>query len=157
MGETRLHLRWKGELPPATSIHDVRKLTEGDTPQLAELMIAAYRGTIDYEGETDADAEQEIARTFSGAYGPLVTESSLGVWIDQSLQSAVIVSRFEDEPFFVFCMTKYEAKQKGYCRTLMLQSLAALLESGSKTAHLYVTAANEPAVNLYKKLGFAEA
>ena len=39
-------------------------------------MLAAYRGTVDDEGESEADAVAEVERTLRGGYGPLLDEGS---------------------------------------------------------------------------------
>ncbi len=45
----------------------LRAVTQDDIPALAQLMLDAYRGAIDDEGETLADALAYVQGTFAGA------------------------------------------------------------------------------------------
>ena len=57
--------------------------------QLAELMLEAYRGTPDDEGETLEDAQDEIGATLVGQYGPLNLEASAAHYDGEALASAL--------------------------------------------------------------------
>ena len=46
-----------------------RPVRPDDQPALAVLMLAAYRGTADDEGEGPDEATAEIHRLFGGGYG----------------------------------------------------------------------------------------
>jgi hypothetical protein len=64
--------------------HDLvvaRPLVESDAPDLATLMLAAFRGTVDDEGE-DIQAREEVRRTFAGAYGQMM-------WIHPSWSTTI--------------------------------------------------------------------
>jgi GNAT superfamily N-acetyltransferase len=140
---------------PASS--DVRSLTLSDVPAVGRLMYDAYLGTVDYAGETVADAIEETRRTFEGAHGPFLSDASPGLFVDGDIQSAVIVTLFENEPLLAFCITRPAYQRRGYCRRLVLDSLRALHRAGYKSANLYVTKANAPALDLYRQLHFDDA
>lgn len=53
--------------PPAA--WTARPFEGSDATAVGTLMMAAYRGTIDDEGETEADAIAEVERVVAGAYG----------------------------------------------------------------------------------------
>ena len=56
----------------------VRAVSPGDLLKLAELMLDAYRNTIDYEGEGIAEALAEVADYFSrAAKYPAISQLSL--------------------------------------------------------------------------------
>jgi ribosomal protein S18 acetylase RimI-like enzyme len=95
-----------------------------------------------------------MQRTFDGAYGAVIAEATLGLFAEGEIQSAVVVTLFENEPLYAFCITRARFKRRGFCRALMYESLAALHRAGYETAHLYVTDNNEPAVNLYERIQF---
>lgn len=85
----------------------------------------------------------------------MLWDASLGVQIGDRIESAVILTVFREEPLFAFCLTRPGHRRRGFCRSLMIEALHALRQAGRPRAHLYVTRANDPAVNLYAQLGFA--
>lgn len=148
--------RQLGELttPTAPPSVTIRPLLLEDIPELSALMVAAYRGEVDDEGETEDDALTELSATFAGKYGEFLAQSSLGLWRAEGLVSAVVATVYHETPLFAFCMTTSAFKRRGYCRLLMRRSLKAMRDDGWERVHLYVTAANTPAVSLYRQLGF---
>jgi hypothetical protein len=134
----------------------VRNLSSSDALALASLMFAAYHGGVDDGGESEEDALTEVQDTFNGRYGPYFPQASFGLWQNGQLISAVIVTLFNNLPLFAFCMTDPEHKRKGNCQYLIQQSLRALREAGWHHVRLYVTAANTPALTLYRQVGFSQ-
>lgn len=45
-------------------------------PEIGRVLLAAYRGTVDDEGETEDVAIGEVERTVEDQYGPFVQEAS---------------------------------------------------------------------------------
>jgi GNAT superfamily N-acetyltransferase len=140
---------------PSTSFA-TRAVVPSDKEALAVLLYAAYRGTIDDEGDSFADALVEIERTFHGDYGRLLPETSFVVEDGEFLSSACLVSFFEPHaaPLVVFLITRPEAKRRGLARQLLEQSINALLDAGTSRLTLFITDGNEPAKRLYEALGF---
>ena len=134
----------------------IRNAQEADVRNLALLMYAAFRGTVDDEGDTLADAQQEIEKTFSGAYGRLMLDASFVIEQEDVLASACLVSWYEpaESPFVVFTMTRPEFKRRGMARALLQASMNALRSAGHDRLALIVTRDNEPAMTLYTRLGF---
>ena len=60
-------------MPVSTGWH-VRPVLSSDREALSALLYGAFRGTVDDDGETFADASAEIGKTFAGAYGRLLPE-----------------------------------------------------------------------------------
>lgn len=120
------------------------------------LLYAAFRGTVDDEGETLDDARQEIAKTFAGSYGRLLPDASFVIEQDDVLASACLISWYEgmDAPFVVFTMTRPEFKRLGMAQVLLRTSMNTLLDAGYDRLTLIVTRKNEPAMSLYTRLGF---
>src|SRR5262245_58530706 len=153
-GKSRLHLYCATRGHEPVFIAGSRVLNIQDAAALAALMVSAYRGTVDYEGETEVEGLAEIERTMKGGYGDWLQDYSLGPWIDESLVSAVVVTMFEGLPLYAFCLTRGGDKRQGHCERLMRRSLGLLYRRRFPKAHLFVTASNEPAEKLYRKLGF---
>lgn len=131
-------------------------VTPEEAQDLAVLLYAAYRGTIDDDGETFADAQAEIAKTFSGAYGQFLPEASFLIREGEFILSACLISWYEStqSPFIVFMMTRPEYKGRGMGRVLLQFSMNKLIEMGYSKLSLIVTDGNAHAQQLYQNLGF---
>jgi len=125
-----------------------------DAPQLATLMLNAYRGTVDYEGENEDGAIAEVQKTLRGSAGPFDWLCSRVVEREGILASAALVTRWQDRPFIAFTMTAAAFKRNGLAWACMLDAMRALAASGETEARLMVRIANTPAVALYESLGF---
>ena len=127
-----------------------------DADDLAILLHAAFRGTIDDEGETHADARKEIDKTFAGEYGLWLPECSFVLEQGEFLASACLISWYEPSaaPFVVFTMTRPEYKGQGMARYLLKRSINALIAQEYSHLELLVTDGNKPAQALYASLGF---
>ena len=134
----------------------VRTIRNSDEEDLAILLYAAFRGTVDDEGETFSDAIAEIDSVFSGRYGKLLPGCSFVIEQGEFLASACLVSWFElhDAPLVVFTMTRPEFQRRGMSRVLLRHSVNALLAAGYDRLTLVVTESNEPAKRLYESIGF---
>lgn len=133
-----------------------RAIRASDAEDLAMLLYAAFRGTIDDTGETFADAIKEIERTLAGDYGRLLLDCSFTIEARDVLSSAGLISWYEPigSPFVVFTMTRPENKAQGMARFLIQQSINALLDRGYSRLSLLVTEGNVPAQRLYASMGF---
>jgi ribosomal protein S18 acetylase RimI-like enzyme len=131
-----------------------RAFTPTDTAAVGALMLAAYRGTVDDEGEAEADAVAEAERTLDGEYGPLLADCSFAVADGDRILGASMVTLFESDPILTYLVVHPEMKRQGIGTFLVASSGNALLSAGHSQLVLFVTEANEPAVNLYRKLGF---
>ena len=133
-----------------------RPVLTSDREDLAILLYAAFRGTIDDEGETFADAIAEIDKAFAGDYGDLLLDCSFVIERDEFLASACLIGLSEPDgvPLVVFSMTRPDAQRQGLARYLLGQSIDALLDRGYGQLRLVVTEGNAPAQSLYASLGF---
>ncbi|MDQ5827780.1 MAG: GNAT family N-acetyltransferase [Chloroflexota bacterium] len=157
MGKLEMSLSLEG-LPERAGRSEpagVRRIRPGDEQGLAELMLEAYRGTVDDEGSTLEDALKETKATLSGRYGRLLWEHSFLVEEGcQALLCASLVTSFEGAPLLAFSMTRPSHKRQGLAGALILQSARSLREAGHEKLLLFVTEENLPARKLYEKLGF---
>lgn len=135
-----------------------RAVRETDAQDLAILMYASFRGTIDDEGETFANAVREIEKTLIGDYGKLLLECSFVIEEGELLASACLISWFDlhEAPLVVFTMTRPEHKGQGMARFLLQRSINSLIDQGYSQLTLIVTDGNRPAQDLYVSLGFRE-
>jgi GNAT superfamily N-acetyltransferase len=142
-----------GEMP-IPAIDGLRLPSDADMHQLASLMYSAYRGTIDDEDETEAEALIEVQKTFTGAYGVFVPSCSAVVERGGRLLSATLVTRWQDRPFVAFSMTEPNSKRTGLARACLIAAMSRLHAAGEHELGLVVTMANFPAISLYTSLGF---
>jgi ribosomal protein S18 acetylase RimI-like enzyme len=117
-------------------------------------MLVAYRGTVDDEGESEPDAIAEVERTMGGEYGPLLDDCSFVVEDRERIVGASMTTLFDSDPLLTYLVVDPEMQRRGIGTFLVAASGNALLSAGYARLDLFVTEANEPAVNLYQKLGF---
>lgn len=134
----------------------IRAATRDDADDLAILLYAAFRGTVDDEGESFDEAVREIEKTLTGAYGRLLFDCSFVIEDSGLLASACLISFYEPSasPFVVYTMTRPEFKGRGMGRTLLKRSINGLVDRGYARLELIVTDGNVPAQRLYTALGF---
>lgn len=147
---------------PAPADTDCRTVAESDREALAELMLDAYRGTVDYNGETLEDARKETEHTISGSYGRFLPGCSFVAAGAGGLDAATLVTLLDEgepdeTPLLAFVMTRKSRQGRGIADALIRRSVAALRGQGHRRLSLVVTAANTVACRLYTRLGFAEA
>jgi GNAT superfamily N-acetyltransferase len=147
-----------GSAPGPTGLA-CRAAAQSDQKALAELMLDAYRGTVDYDGESLDDALSEIRHTLSGSYGRFLSECSFVFDGEAGLSSACLVTLLnegkpDETPLLAFAMTRKLDQRRGLSSALILRSVAVLSGLGYSRLSLAVTADNTPARRLYEKLGF---
>lgn len=143
-------------LAPSKSPEDeaLRAPRPSDSNALGHLMHRAYHGTIDYEGESEDESVREVEKTFRGDYGAFAWEASQVYEREGKLLSATLVTRWQERPFVAFSITDPDHKRRGLARKCMLAAMGILHAAGEHELRLAVTLANEPAVMLYRSLGF---
>lgn len=136
-----------GTIPPDL---EVRTPFEEDRLPLADLMMDAYVGTIDYDGETHEQAVEEV----DGAFSPesLLAESRVAV-DDGVIQSAVLVSLNQGEAFIGYVMTRAGIKNQGLA-TALLDLSAEARSAGYSQIRAWITAGNHPSERIFLRAGF---
>jgi GNAT superfamily N-acetyltransferase len=133
-----------------------RNITHSDYQSLGKLMLEAYKGTIDYDGESLEDSIGEIKGTLEGKYGHLSGPASYVIEENGVSAAAVIftINEKENLPLLTFAMTHPKFKNRGMSKFLIQKSLNSLIELGYKKCFLVVTEGNQPAQSMYEKMGF---
>lgn len=131
-------------------VGDVRNVSPDDLEGLAQLMLDAYRGTIDYEDETYEDAVTEVRSFFEN--DPAL-EHSYVVEIDGKVVSAVLVAMVDDDPFIGYVMTDPDHKGAHIGRSLVHHALSGAKAAGYPRTVFYITAGNHPSEALFASLG----
>jgi ribosomal protein S18 acetylase RimI-like enzyme len=133
-----------------------RPFEPSDVAAIGTLLLAAYRGTVHDEGETESDAVAEVKSTIDGAYGPFLHEASFVVEEGGRSLGASLVTLYESLPFLAHIVVHPDMQRRGIGTLLIEASGKALHSASHAEMELIVTEANESAVNLYRKLGFRQ-
>lgn len=126
--------------------------------RLAPLMLAAYRGTPDDEGETLQDTVEVIRSAIAGGLGTWLAQASF-VAVDgggRPIGAVVTVQEGDGAPFIAFVFTHPAYTGHGVAARLISHVSRVLAEAGHPELRLWVSAGNERALRLYRHLGFAE-
>lgn len=135
---------------------NIRLVSNDDVEAIGEVMLEAYRNTIDSEGETLEDAIGEVQATLNGKYGPFLKNASLIAFFDKTAAAAILFTWSDKEkmPLLAFSMTHAKYKGQGFAKKLIKLGLDRLSAEGNSECCLVVTEGNEPAFSIYKDLGF---
>ena len=141
-------------IPPGFRLAAARR-ADGDA--LAELMLAAYRDTIDYAGETQADARQEVAEYFEGECGgAALLDCSALYWAGAALVSACLISHWDERghPLVAYVMTHPDYKGQGLAKRLVTVACRLLGQAGCSRLYAVVTDGNTSSERVFSGLGF---
>lgn len=128
----------------------VRSLAPSDRDALAQLMLDAYVGTIDYEGESLDEALSEVDSWLADS--PLL-EHSFAAVTDDELRSAILVMELHGEPFIAIVMTHPAVKRMGYGGMVARATLESLRDAGHRRVVFYITNGNTASESLFSGLG----
>jgi RimJ/RimL family protein N-acetyltransferase len=129
---------------------EIRSITENDLDVLANLMLDAYIGTIDYEGETLQEAVGEVESYFDGE--PMI-EHSFAASIDGEIASTVLVLLWQGGPFIGYARTVPAYKNKGLGRLLVAATMTSLHQVDHTHLTLFITEGNTPSEAMFKAVG----
>ena len=139
------------------NLGNVTPFSSTELAQSAELMVDAYRDSTDWEeGDGVETATNEIVRATNSGYGRFIPEASLS-WLDQNGNPVgqIVCALEAENPIVLFVYTAADWKGRGIASSLINIACLRLATLGYTSVSLYVTDTN-PAVELYKKLGFAQ-
>jgi ribosomal protein S18 acetylase RimI-like enzyme len=129
-----------------------RAPTPEDAEALAQLMLDAYRGTIDYFDETIDDARDEVASYLENGARldwSRVHEDEGGI-----LDSAVLAASIGGEALVCFAMTAAAVKGWRLAARLLDEVLNALQSAGLSEVSAVITVGNDPSERLFTRAGF---
>lgn len=151
----RRKIRYEIALTPPGDIAEpvgfvTRNVVAGDRDALARLMLDAYMGTIDYEGETISEALDEVDGWFAGS---ALLEHSYVAVVDDRVVSAVLAMWIDDAPFIAIVMTDPASKKTGFGRAVTVCSLVSMANAGHDHVVFYITEGNTASERLFTSLG----
>lgn len=154
MSTKRLKMRAQLGPQPPGGAWATRSAGRADRQALADLMIVAYRGTIDDGGETPEEALAEIDHTLGGAYGAFLPTCSFLAEEAGRAVAASLVTSWAEAPLVAFLMVDPGFQRRGLGEQLLRASMEALWRQGNRELLLFVTDGNAPAQRLYRRVGF---
>jgi GNAT superfamily N-acetyltransferase len=143
------------DVPPPPGPVASRPVRAGDGTALGLLAYAAYRGSVDDNGEHQAWHVADLTSALEHEYGRLLTPVSRAVPAGDELIAAVVFTWWDDLPLLAFCLTHPDHQGRGLATRLVTHAARELAAEGHEVMHLAVTETN-PARALYERLGFRE-
>ncbi len=136
-----------------------RSPTPDDAELLGELMLDAFRGTLDYDGETLDEAIQEVRAYFAGTHGRALLACSTLCMERGTLAAACLVTWWDlrQAPLITYVMTGSDRKRRGLGASVLQRSLACLSRTGERSVRAVVTKGNRASERLLAGVGFAPA
>lgn len=138
------------ELEPTSTDLVTRRVLDTDRIALAALMLDAYKGTIDDEGETTDDALEAVDRYFSG----MVHEHSLVVTEHDRVVAMALVVVVDDVHYVDPIAVATDHKRKRIGRRAVTMLLDSLAGAGVTEVGATITDGNVASERLFLGLGF---
>jgi RimJ/RimL family protein N-acetyltransferase len=135
----------------------MRRVEPADLLPMAELMLDAYRSTIDYEGETLSEAVAEVQRYFSStAEDPPLLGHSVLLTSGLTLRCSCLVKQwhYRQCPLIGYIMCHPAWKGRGLAALALAESLHLLKEAGFSQVRAFITEGNVPSERLFLRAGF---
>ena len=145
------------EAPETASNLSLRDGASADLDALAVLMIDAYLGTIDYDGETLEDALNEVQAYQRGDRGgqALLDQSRLA-FVDEELVGACLASMWRERgvPVIAYVMTAAGWKGHSVAKLMLRMVLEGLAKAGYDEVRAVITEGNIPSERLFASFKF---
>lgn len=128
-----------------------------DAAMLAELMLDAYRNTIDYEGESITEAISEVDSYFSrSSMDPTVASHSLVLVFHDTIVCACLLEFWQKRsvPFVSFVMSRSTHKRQGLATFALQEAIDRLQQAGWAELRTIITENNAASEALFANAGF---
>lgn len=152
MARTRSEYRLAQRTDPPTAQHRifVRLLDAADRSVLPPLLLAAYRGTIDDDGEDLDDAVEAIDRIIDRAIPSLAFVAEVG----EQVAGFSFVIELDGIHYIDPVVVAPESKRTGVGAAAVRRCLDALAEVGVTEVGATITDGNVASETLFRRLGF---
>ena len=101
------------DVPPPPGPIASRPVRAGDGTALGLLAYAAYRGSVDDNGEHEAWHVADLTSALEDEYGRLLTPVSKAVPAGDELIAAAVFTWWDDLPLLAFCLTHPDHQGRG--------------------------------------------
>ena len=136
----------------------LRRPAQGDAEALGELLLDAYRGTIDYEGEDLAAATGVVRDFFAGKEYPPDIAASVVAWRGPTPAAFCMIAEWQARScrFVEYVATRSGEKRRGVGRLVLGESLRRLSRAGHPEVRAVITLGNTASDALFRRLGFED-
>lgn len=145
-------------VPPELSGEPPANPGSDDQQRLRMAYFDAFRETERYIGTTDevawADAEERIAKWFTGRYGQISTPASFARIEHGVIQAFTLVTEFRGAPRLAVWAVPPAYQGLGAGRTILAWSVQALWGAGERELHAYLDTGESQALATLGHLGF---
>ena len=151
-GKERTRSEYRLSLPVvggAELMDAVRRLGPDDLDAVAVLMLDAYRGTVDDEGETMVEALEAAEFLIDDAE----LSHSWAIDGDGVALAVCVVNHFHGVHYVNLIAVAAEAKRRGLGRALVAHALVGLHEAGVAEVGAAITDGNVASEGLFASLG----
>ena len=136
--------------PPAVTVPPTRPPADDDRRAIADLLLDAYRGTIDDEGETDDDALAAADHSLA----IVDRDASVVLTEDERIVALSFVITLDGRPYIDPVVTTAARKGRGLGSSVVAASLQRLHDRGLDEVGAVITDGNTPSERLFTALGF---
>ncbi len=162
----RLRHEWRLALPSSVKAKrsgacaglKLRRPAREESAALGALLLDAYRGTLDDEGDDLAAAVAEAEGYFAGKHGRAMPEASVVAWRGQTPVGACLVGWWAAHacPFIVEVAVRSDAKGRGVGRLVLGEAVRRLGRAGETEVRAVITEGNDPSKGLFRACGFED-
>lgn len=151
---------WTCSLESASVLHpfhrNIRLATRADAAALGRLFHAAFLGTKDEFGQSEADYRKKAEAIIADRYGEWLSKASFVFEANSRLCSACLVSNYAPygSPVIAIIATLPQTKRSGYGKALLQASVCALDALGHRRCCAMITRDNTPSKRLFASCGF---
>lgn len=136
----------------------LRPPEEPEVLGLASFLRDAYEGHMEQAFGMHVGAESDwrdyVAAIFKGEAGAFLPDASFVSMDGERIVGAILATHWMGAPLVAELGVARERRGQGLGRALVQASMNRLAERGESRVALYVTLGNDPAIALYRRLGF---
>lgn len=130
------------------------KETDSLKQSLAKHYYQAFHGTVDDEGKSLIDWDEEIQSVFEERYGKVMTEHSFYLEQESEIIASIFLTKFRGIPLIAYLAVDKNFRGNSLGELLIQYSCHSLASSDYQEIYLAVNEENLVAYSLYKKMGF---
>jgi ribosomal protein S18 acetylase RimI-like enzyme len=134
---------------------------EAEVPRLAQFFMDVYEGHLEQQYGMHVGSEEDwsgyISGILRGEAGRFMPDASLVSLDGGQLAGAILVCHWMGSPLVAELGVAPDHRRRGIARALAAAASSRLATLEEPRWALYVTMGNEPAIELYRGLGFTQA
>ncbi len=134
---------------------------EAEIPRLARFFMDVYAGHLEQQFGMHVGSEDDwrgyITGILRGETGRFMPEASFVSLAEDRLEGAILVSHWMESPLISELGVAADRRRRGIAGALLAAASTRLASLEEPRWALYVTVGNDPAITLYRGLGFSQA